>query len=136
MIESYKDYCNEPPEARITRRFVAQVQMLCVDALADIIHSGNISAQAHWASDAIAAAFRVNLRCPGVVAQDDKVVASYPASLWQHVRKTLRLPYREVKVRVKETIMFPQIEIPEEVKQGMRITYAHHTEIGPARVFK
>jgi hypothetical protein len=66
------------------------------------------------------------LRCdfwmPGKTLQDDRVVASWPTNLWQHIRKSLRLSYKKTELRVNEIVVFPTVEIPPELtKTGDRI---------------
>lgn len=53
-----------------------------------------------------------SMRIAGDVLQDDRIVAEYPATFWDHVRKVFGFSYRKDVVRVKETVLFPEMQLP------------------------
>ena len=63
------------------------------------------------------------------------VIAEYPASLWQYIRKTLGLSHDTVKVWRDEVVLFPDIAIPPELAARGRVSIHYTTEL-PAYAVK
>lgn len=68
------------------------------------------------------------LRLPSIVLADGKAVASYPSSLWQHIRKALGLRYKVTEIKLREVVSFPDIPLPDPHCRRMRV----YTETYPA----
>ena len=55
------------------------------------------------------------LKLPAKVLQEREVIASYPATLWQHIKMKLGLKYEKVEVVLTEHVVFPEWKWPEKL---------------------
>lgn len=53
----------------------------------------------------------------------DRVIAEYPTTLWDHIKKALRLKYRTTQVRLQQWLVIPEIPQPLERYKSLRIAY-------------
>lgn len=76
------------------------------------VHNLDVSVNTSGLAERLAHRLVASLRLPGEVLQDNKVVAEYPASLWDHIKKVLGFKHELVRVRCSETVVFPDIQLP------------------------
>jgi hypothetical protein len=57
--------------------------------------------------------FLAQWRLPVEVLADDKVIAEYPATLWDHIKKVLGFDYIKRQVRLNAVLAFPEIPVPK-----------------------
>lgn len=62
------------------------------------------STQAHMLSSV--------MRVPADVLQNDRVIATYPTTLWDYIKRSLRLKYKRTEVRISEHLLYPMVEAP------------------------
>jgi glutathionylspermidine synthase len=65
--------------------------------------------------------YRLTLQLPVQVLARDRVVAEYPTTLWQHIKKAIGLRYAYVRVTQNESLIYPHIAIPPGLKIGHRL---------------
>lgn len=72
----------------------------------------DIRVHGQYSIEYLAHLFQAHLRIPAKVLQENRIIAEYPSSLWQHLKKALRLKYETRKIRLNEYLMFPTIKMP------------------------
>lgn len=65
--------------------------------------------------------FMVHMRLPEQVIQENKVVASYPTTLWDHVKERLGWKHNRTVHKLSEYWTFPHIEVPKYCGHPARI---------------
>lgn len=90
---------------------VLPVMRLCAGYLLDSSTMLDLELVWHEVPERLAVQLTSSLRLPSEVLQDGRVVASYPASLWDHVKQRLGLKHRLVEVLANETLVYPDIEV-------------------------
>lgn len=63
------------------------------------------------------------LKLPCQELADESVVAEWPSTLWDHIKKTLGLRYRKHQLLHSETLVFPDIDIPAHLGKVRVYTY-------------
>lgn len=108
-----------------------QVMRLSAAYLLDTTAMLDIDFVQHEVPERLAVQLTASLRVPSEVLQDDRVVASYPASLWDHVKQKLGLGHRSVEVVANETLVYPDIEVlPGQT--NVRIYHTTDTRVMPS----
>lgn len=64
------------------------------------------------------------LKVPGQVLQNDRVLATYPASFWDYIKRALRLKHRLTEVRLTEHLLYPEVAVPERFAKSVRLYVA------------
>ena len=115
-------------------RFLATVQMRCVDILCEdeMMHPDNFTALSQQILEPSMAALRFSFKYPAKVLQQDREIARYPASLWSHLLHSIGLgKYATYKrVLLNEHLAFTDIKIPPEMKIGATLCYDYRTVLG------
>ncbi len=114
--------------------FLTYVRQYCVDFMVEQGWASNgIDVQEQWLLDTAMRAIRITFKYPAVEVQKEKEIARYPATLWSHVLDAVGLKkYATYKrVLLNEHLAFPSVEIPPEMKIGMRVCHDYHTAVGP-----
>lgn len=96
--------------------FVAKLVDESLFACAD-----NTKVEAYFVAEALAYGIQASFRVPAKILQEREVIASWPSSLWQHIRKSLGLSYKSTSVILTEKLLFPNAPIPESWRRGMRV---------------
>ncbi len=97
------------------------VQRYVASSLMDAGFSVNVKAEVQYRAEYLGYLLSAMMKVPGQVLQDERVLASYPATFWQHVRKVLGLKYERVEVRLTEHLLYPTIEVPNKLGDKVRL---------------
>jgi hypothetical protein len=115
-------------------RFLATVQMRCVDILCEdkMLHPENLTVMSQSLLEPAMDALRFSFKYPAKVLQQDREIARYPASLWSHLLHSIGLgKYATYKrVLLNEHLAFTGIKIPPEMKIGATLCYDYRTVLG------
>jgi hypothetical protein len=112
--------------------FLATVQQYAVDFMIEEGFAKNgIETHEQWLLDTAMRAIRISFKYPAYVLQQDRIIARYPATLWSHLLHSIGLKRyaRYAVVKLNEHLAFPDIEIPEKMKVGMKVLFDYHTVI-------
>lgn len=60
-------------------------------------------------------------RVPTKVLQDRRVIAEWPDGLWQHIKQKLGLRYRHKQIRLNEALVFPDVYVPRNARNTLRM---------------
>ena len=92
-----------------------QVQQYIVACLVDsALPADQFRSMVQYRAEYAAHQIVVEFQCLGMdVTPKDKIVARYPANLWQHIRHFLGFSCREIVVSQSERWLWPHIEIPK-----------------------
>jgi hypothetical protein len=90
------------------------------------ITGGDLKMECLYRADLMAHQLVARLRLLGDPSEP-KVIASYPATLWDHIKKSLGLKHHRVWVMQEDTILYPQLEIPQADKVLRVYTHNWHT---------
>lgn len=109
---------------RLTKEIELTVQQYAVSSAipAGLLKGGaaSVRAELEFHVERLAHILNITARVPADVLQDRKLIAEYPANLWQYIRKALGLHYRKTEVRLNEHLVFPTIAIPPHLgKQAL-----------------
>lgn len=52
------------------------------------------------------------VRLPADVLQDNRVIAEWPATLWDYIKAAFKRPHRTRQVRLNEAVIFPTVKLP------------------------
>jgi len=110
--------------------FLATIKQYCVDFLVEKgWATGGIEVHEQFLVETAMRAIYISFKVPALKLQSDREVARYPATLWSHILHVIGLgkyaTYR--RVLLNECLTFPTIEIPPEMKVGMRLCYDYRT---------
>jgi hypothetical protein len=68
------------------------------------------------------------LRVPGKVLQDRKVIATYPETLWDYIKRELKQRFPRLKlvvkmkeVRLTEHLVYPEVSVPDRYSSSVRL---------------
>lgn len=92
-----------------------EIKKLCYSTLIDLdrdLAGVDLLTRMEYHIESMAWMLTNQLRLPVKVLQDNRVIASYPDGLWQHIRKTLGLKYRKWEAKLTEWLVFPQYKLP------------------------
>lgn len=110
--------------------FIARVRQYCVDFLVEQGWGTNgFEVHEQWMLDTAMRAMRLSFKCPAVVLADDREIARYPATLWSHLLHSigLRKYARYTRVLLNECLAFPSVEVPPQLKVGMKVCFDYRT---------
>lgn len=96
------------------------VQVLIDSGLFDDTKPG-LDVASHYYATHMAHAIMARLRIPAEILQENNVIATYPTTLWQHVRKCLGLDYDKTIVRMNEWLLYPNISASRPPCKDVRI---------------
>ncbi len=107
------------------------IQRYAVCALVDAgFPSADVVAEIRQRLDSMAYELTYKMRTVAKVLQDKRVIASYPASLWDAIKRALNirwLRYKMVDVLLTEHLLFPDYQIPRGMGQVRVYT---HSDLG------
>jgi hypothetical protein len=95
-----------------------------VSMLLDAGYSVPLKVEVVYRAEYMAYLLMARMRVPAQVLQEDKVVAEYPASLWDHIKKAVGMKYATEKVKLTEYLLYPTIEVPKQFTDKVRL-YVH-----------
>lgn len=61
------------------------------------------------------------LRVPGQVLQDDTLIAEYPVTLWDYIKRALGWRHRIAQVRMNEHLVYPEVQVPDRYSSTVRL---------------
>ena len=67
--------------------------------------------------------FVAEWRVAGQVLAEDKVIAEYPATLWDHIKAKLGFEHRVKQVKLTEHVAFPEVSVPQHLQPFVRISW-------------
>ena len=89
----------------LNRHLQLQTEALLQDVVTD---TNAIRVELDYALEHAAYRLRMAL-LPLAEPTEERVLASYPATLWDHVKKVLGFKYRKYEVRQAETVVYPAL---------------------------
>jgi hypothetical protein len=95
------------------------------------VHPSNLKLHSEYQLKYLAKQFTLVLTAPTAPIQD-RIVAEYPLTLWDHIKSKLRLKYKKASIRFKELAVYPHIAVPPYTCKEMRIYRAVTTSYGDA----
>lgn len=98
------------------RLFVLTVQQWAVDTMMEldpVLGQAKMEMMKQFCIEPMVHQLRLSLKAPALVLQLDKVIATYPTSLWDYIKRAVRLPHKLTQVRLTEHLLFPTVQIPE-----------------------
>lgn len=106
------------------------VTKLLDDETFEKMHPDQIKVLIHRHAVHCAYQFTAAMHVPGK-SLPRQLLAEYPASLWQHVKKALGLKHDTLKVWRDASVLFPNIAIPERLRSGARVGLRYLTKVPP-----
>lgn len=92
------------------------VSQFQADELFANIHPSQLRMQSEYSLQHMAYVLRCSLKLPGTKLPKT-LVASYPATWWDHVKARLGRKHRKMEVYREDVVVFPDIEIPPRATQ-------------------
>lgn len=118
----------------LTRIETLPLSQWCVSHLLDLdegLSNLDLKVLVNFALESMAYALHASILVPSKLLQQDRVIFTCPATLWDNVKAKLGFKHSTTEVRLSEYLLFPDISIPK-YGETARVAVEHRVLTRPA----